>query len=94
MSTPSIGLVVDDEPDARETVRRLLEDAGAEILAVGSVSKALTKLRLHKPDLVVSDIGMPEQSGCAMPARRGGKVPAIAPARGTNDKKVAIIIPF
>ena len=77
-------LVVDDEPDAREPVRRLLEDAGAKTLAVGSVSEALAAFRQRQPDLVVSDIGMPEQDGYdlikalrALPAEQG-KVPAIA----------------
>lgn len=77
-------LVVDDDPDAREPVRRLLEDAGAEALAVGSVAEALEAVGQRQPDLVVSDLAMPEQDGYdfikalrALPAGRG-KVPAIA----------------
>jgi PAS domain S-box-containing protein len=78
-------LVVDDEPDAREPVRRVLEEAGAEVVAVASAEEAMEAVRQQRPDVLVSDIGMPGQDGYdlirsiqALPPGRGGQVPAIA----------------
>jgi CheY-like chemotaxis protein len=78
-------LVVDDEPDARALLRRLLEDSGAEVWALGSAREALEALDSFVPQVVVSDIGMPERDGYeliqdvrARGAARGGGVPAIA----------------
>ncbi len=78
-------LVVDDEPDAREPLRRVLEDAGAETVVVASADEALDALRQRQPDVIVSDIGMPGGDGYALlrtiralPPKRGGRVPAIA----------------
>jgi signal transduction histidine kinase len=76
-------LVVDDEADARELVARLLRDAGAEVETADSAATALDALPRFRPDLLVSDIGMPEQNGYqllesvrAIPAFAG--LPAIA----------------
>jgi len=78
-------LIVDDEPDARALLRRLLEDSGAEVSTTGSANEALDTLEHFRPHVVVSDIGMPERDGYELiqdirsrgPARGGG-VPAIA----------------
>jgi signal transduction histidine kinase len=56
-------LVVDDEADARELVARLLRDAGAEVETADCAAAALEALPRFRPDLLVSDIGMPEQNG-------------------------------
>ena len=56
-------LVVDDEPDARDVVRRLLTAAGAEVIAAASAAEALELLERHHPDVLVSDIGMPGEDG-------------------------------
>ncbi|MEZ5291066.1 MAG: ATP-binding protein [Vicinamibacterales bacterium] len=57
-------LVLDDEEDAREVVRRLLEDAGAEVTAAGSADAAQRLLEDGLiPDVVVSDVGMPDRDG-------------------------------
>ncbi len=56
-------LVVEDNPDAREFIAMVLQRSGAEVWAVGSVSEALEYLACHRPDVLVSDIGMPEQDG-------------------------------
>ena len=56
-------LVVDDEPDARNLMTRVLEDCGAEVEAAGSVVEALDLVESFRPDILVSDVGMPEQDG-------------------------------
>ena len=56
-------LVVDDEIDARELVTLALESRGAVIQQASSASEALDSLRREKPDLVISDIGMPHEDG-------------------------------
>jgi PAS domain S-box-containing protein len=56
-------LVVDDEPDSREFVAFVLEQAGAIVTSLSSGIEALQKLEQFVFDLVVSDIGMPEMDG-------------------------------
>ncbi|MDB5326432.1 MAG: rpfC [Phycisphaerales bacterium] len=78
-------LVVDDEPDARVFLKRLLDDRGASVTAVGSGAEALARLTREPFDVIVSDIGMPGEDGYAMirrvralPEHQNGKIPAIA----------------
>ncbi|MFO0874926.1 MAG: CHASE3 domain-containing protein [Phycisphaerales bacterium] len=56
-------LVVDDNRDARELVSRLLADRGAHPIAAGSASEALRAVGTAAPDMIVSDIGMPDCDG-------------------------------
>ncbi len=56
-------LVVDDEPDAVEFVRTVLEEAGYEVMAAANGVEGLEKARAEKPDLVVLDIQMPKKDG-------------------------------
>ncbi|WP_170162326.1 PAS domain S-box protein [Caldimonas tepidiphila] len=56
-------LLVDDQPDALEPVRRLLKECGARVLTAGSGFEALDSLRREHPDLLVSDVGMPGMDG-------------------------------
>jgi len=56
-------LVVDDEPDTRLLLKRLLEDRGARVLSAGSAPSALGLLAQEEVDLLVSDIGMPGTDG-------------------------------
>ncbi len=56
-------LVVDDEVDSRGFVTFVLQDHGAVVKAVASAREALEALALEKPDLLLSDIGMPEMDG-------------------------------
>lgn len=56
-------LVVDDDADARDIVRRVLVAAGAEVISAASAAEALDLLDRHKPDVLVSDIGMPGEDG-------------------------------
>ena len=56
-------LVVDDELDARQVIRRVLVDCKASVALAASVAEAWTQIELDRPDVIVSDIGMPEQDG-------------------------------
>lgn len=56
-------LVVDDDSDARTLFRRVLADCGAEVADADSVAQALAKLAEFKPDVLISDIGMPTSDG-------------------------------
>ena len=78
-------LVVDDEPDANEMVQTLLASSGAEVRVAASTRQALDILDRWRPDVIVSDIGMPEEDGYALIGRvreratdRGGEIPAVA----------------
>ncbi|RKH62335.1 response regulator, partial [Corallococcus aberystwythensis] len=78
-------LVVDDEEDARELLRTLLEDSGAQVVTAGSAMEGLQAIQADHPDVLVSDIGMPGTDGYgfiervrALPDDKGGRTPAVA----------------
>jgi len=78
-------LVVDDEPDAQALIRHLLRECSAEVDTASSAADALARLQQWRPDVLVSDIGMPDHDGYQLirdvrrlPADRGGRTPAIA----------------
>jgi PAS domain S-box-containing protein len=78
-------LAVDDEPDTRELLKVGLGQCGAVVTVVGSATEALEAIAAAVPDLLISDIGMPDKDGYEfirlvreLPAEGGGKVPAIA----------------
>lgn len=78
-------LVVDDEADTRELIREVLKECGSEVITSGSVEEALVALEEHKPDILISDLGMPDEDGYsliskirALPSDRGGHIPAAA----------------
>ncbi len=78
-------LIVDDEPDARALLKRLLEDCGAVVTVAASAEEAMRKLQAERPDVIASDIGMPGEDGYALIRRiralgpeRGGDTPALA----------------
>jgi len=56
-------LVVDDEPDGREMLTHMLESWGAQVRSAGSADEALAALSENRPDLLISDIGMPRVDG-------------------------------
>jgi signal transduction histidine kinase/ActR/RegA family two-component response regulator len=58
-------LVIDDDPDSRETVSMILEAAGAAITRADSANSGLKRMREGGVDVIVSDIGMPERDGFA-----------------------------
>jgi PAS domain S-box-containing protein len=59
-------LLVDDEADTRDVLRVLLEVQGANVTAASSAGEALEILRRHPTDVLLADIGMPEQDGYAL----------------------------
>ena len=78
-------VIVDDEADARDLVKRVLVDCGAEVLTATKATEALALVERERPHVLVSDIGMPEVDGFELLRRvralgpsRGGNVPAIA----------------
>jgi CheY-like chemotaxis protein len=78
-------LVVDDEADTRELISEVLKECGSEVITSGSAEEALEALEEHKPDILISDLGMPDEDGYsliskirALPSERGGLIPAAA----------------
>jgi signal transduction histidine kinase/ActR/RegA family two-component response regulator len=77
-------LLVEDEPDARELIALALRSSGADVEAVDSAGNALHRLQSFAPDVLLSDIGLPVQSGYDLIrsvralSSEMNKVPAIA----------------
>jgi PAS domain S-box-containing protein len=78
-------LVVDDEADMRELMRVLLASYGAQVQTARSAMEALHQLESWRPQVLISDIGMPEMDGYMLlrkvrhlPPEQGGHIPAIA----------------
>ncbi|WP_437292195.1 PAS domain-containing hybrid sensor histidine kinase/response regulator [Sorangium sp. So ce406] len=78
-------LVVDDQADAREVAQRVLEECAARVTTAGSAAEALAALERERPDVLVSDLGMPVEDGFqlirrvrGLDAARGGSTPAVA----------------
>jgi PAS domain S-box-containing protein len=78
-------LVVDDDADSLDFVAFVLEQEGADVIAASSALEALQILEQERPDVLVSDISMPDMDGYALIRRvrtwtleSGGQIPAIA----------------
>jgi PAS domain S-box-containing protein len=78
-------LLVEDEPDTAEFVKRLLETNGATVRIAESAAAALSSFRSDPPDVLLSDIGLPDVDGYELlrqirqeTAAAGGGIPAIA----------------
>lgn len=77
-------LVVDDEADARNLLRRILENQGAKVVTAVSAEKALEALKTTTPDAMISDIGMPDMDGHALirairgSEHKGQHIPSLA----------------
>jgi signal transduction histidine kinase/CheY-like chemotaxis protein len=56
-------LVVDDEPDARDLLLRTLADSEADVVTASSAAEGVEAVRRQRPDVLLSDIGMPEADG-------------------------------
>jgi CheY-like chemotaxis protein/two-component sensor histidine kinase len=86
-------LVVDDDVPTCEAIAAVLEQYGAQVTAVTSASLALAAIATGKPDILISDIGMPNQDGYSLIARvralepeQGGQIPAIALTAFVRDE--------
>ncbi|MEO7560633.1 MAG: ATP-binding protein [Nitrosospira sp.] len=78
-------LVIDDELDSRELINEVLTECDADVITAASAAEGLELLQSRRPDVIISDIGMPEKDGYQLirevrnlPATHGGKTPAIA----------------
>lgn len=78
-------LVIDDEADARDFICEVLVQCEAEVIAAASALEGIEILKNRRPDIVISDIGMPEKDGHefireirSLSAMDGGETPAIA----------------
>ena len=78
-------LIAEDEPDARELLQIVLSECGAEVKACPSATECFEELLRWKPDVLVSDVGMPGEDGYSLiarirklPADQGGRIPAMA----------------
>jgi PAS domain S-box-containing protein len=78
-------LVVEDDVDARDLLRTVLESRGCIVVTASDVPTALAAIARQVPDLLLSDIGLPGESGLelirqirALPVERGGHLPAVA----------------
>ncbi|MEH2300812.1 MAG: response regulator [Nostoc sp.] len=86
-------LVVDDDPDTRTLLTFLFELDGAEIITAASAGDALEIISLFKPDILISDLYLPDEDGCSLllkvrniEAKRGRKIPAIALTASADDE--------
>ena len=92
-------VVVDDEPDARDIVKRLLEGCDAEVRVASSAEEALELIRADPPDVLISDVGMPGEDGYSLirrlrelPTEKGGAVPAVAlTAYARSEDRVRVL---
>jgi CheY-like chemotaxis protein len=78
-------LAVDDEQDSLSLLKSILQSAGAEVTTASSAARALDELERDVPDVLVTDLGMPEMDGLALirrvrqsPNPRVQAVPALA----------------
>ena len=78
-------LLVEDDKDSRDMLEMALAIYGIEVESAESAAEALKKIQTTKPDVLVSDIGLPGEDGYdlirnvrALPKLEGGATPAIA----------------
>jgi CheY-like chemotaxis protein/nitrogen-specific signal transduction histidine kinase len=96
-------LLVEDHADTRDAIELLLQSHGARVLVAGSVAEALAVLERERPALVVSDLGLPRESGLsfierlrAQDALRGARTPAIVASgfASAEDRRAALAAGF
>ncbi|MBX3189163.1 MAG: response regulator [Labilithrix sp.] len=96
-------LIVDDDGDARELLKTIFSQRRAVVFAAESVAEAMDLLERERPDVLVSDIAMPEEDGYtlirrlrALAPERGGRTPAIALTAyaGSADRARALAAGF
>jgi CheY-like chemotaxis protein len=86
-------LVVDDDEDTRDLLDEVLTARGARVVSASTVEQAFSMLQETRPDVIVSDLGMPGEGGLALlrrvrglPPESGGATPAIAVTGSTSSK--------
>ena len=96
-------MVVDDEADARDLIRHILQASGAAVHTAGDADEALESIGRIRPDVLVTDIGMPEVDGYELLRRvrrldadEGGRTPAVALTAfaRTEDRTRALMAGF
>jgi PAS domain S-box-containing protein len=96
-------LIVEDDPDTQELLETVLQQHGAEVVAVESAASALSEIGRKKPDVIISDIAMAGQSGYelirkvrSLTPEAGGHIPAIALTAyaGVADRRRALLAGF
>jgi len=93
---------IDDEPDGRELLKRVLEDQGAVVTSFASAGDALIALKTSRPSVIVSDVGMPGMDGYQMirslraTESRDSRVPALALTAfaRAEDRKRSLVAGF
>lgn len=92
-------VIVDDDPDARDLLSTVLTQRDAQVYVADCAAGAFDLLVAHRPDVLISDIAMPEEDGYmligrvrALPPDGGGATPAIALTAyaGSADRKRAV----
>ena len=96
-------LIVDDDADGRDVLEMVLVDCGARVTTASSVTEALECFDRDRPDVIVSDIGMPGEDGYALIRKirargsaAGGAVPAasLTAYAGVEDRRRALMAGF
>jgi len=91
-------LVVEDEPDARELLALALEVSGATVEVVESVQEALDNLKTFRPDVLLSDIGLPIESGYDLIRKvrllpsEASNIPAVALTAFVTEKDRQLVL--
>ena len=96
-------LIVEDDDDARHLMQVVLEERGAQVMVAESVGRAFELMAMTRPDIIVSDIAMPDEDGFslarrvrALPADSGGQTPIVAVSAyaGASDRLRALAAGF
>ena len=96
-------LVVDDEDDARMLLEATLAQYGAAVTTAATAAEALEEIDRATPDVILSDIGMPQEDGYSLirrlrarPPAAGGTIPAVAVTAyaSANDRRAALAAGF
>lgn len=85
-------VVVEDDPDSRDMLVAIFAAAGADVSSAASAEEGFDLVSLTSPQLLVSDIAMPDEDGYSLMRRvraselaQGGSIPAIALTAFTSD---------
>ena len=86
-------LLVDDELETREIISTVVERTGAEVKSCTSAREALSEVSIWRPDVILSDIAMPDEDGYSfinrvrsLPQNEGGNTPAAALTAYARDE--------